>query len=155
MNRPNICNLKVCMLLLSRFSHVRLCATLEMTAYQVPPSLGFSRQEHWSGLSFPSPMHESEKWKVKVKSRHLQFPIWVAWHLPLSSCAPSRQWGSVSAISVAILKSSTFNAHLGFQMVLLWFRVPAPTAFSLLGLRSSCTYTKNSHYQWFLIYGFA
>ena len=24
-------------------------------------SLGFSRQEHWSGLPFPSPMHESEK----------------------------------------------------------------------------------------------
>ena len=30
---------------------------------QAPPSLGFSRQEHWSGLPFPSPMHESEKWK--------------------------------------------------------------------------------------------
>ena len=29
----------------------------------VPPSLGFSRQEHWSGLPFPSPVHESEKWK--------------------------------------------------------------------------------------------
>ena len=28
-----------------------------------PSSLGFSRQEHWSGLPFPSPMHESEKWK--------------------------------------------------------------------------------------------
>ena len=28
-----------------------------------PPSLGFSRQEHWSGLPFPSPMHEREKWK--------------------------------------------------------------------------------------------
>ena len=27
------------------------------------PSLGFSRQEHWSGLPFPSPMHETEKWK--------------------------------------------------------------------------------------------
>ena len=27
------------------------------------PSLGFSRQEHWSELPFPSPMHESEKWK--------------------------------------------------------------------------------------------
>jgi len=25
------------------------------------PSLGFSRQEHWSGLPFPSPRHESEK----------------------------------------------------------------------------------------------
>ena len=26
-----------------------------MVAYQAPPSLGFSRQEHWSGLPFPSP----------------------------------------------------------------------------------------------------
>ena len=34
-----------------------------MAAYQAPPSLGFSRQEHWSGSPFPSPMHESEKWK--------------------------------------------------------------------------------------------
>ena len=34
-----------------------------MVAYQAPPSLGFSRQEHWSGLPFPSQMHESEKWK--------------------------------------------------------------------------------------------
>ena len=49
------------LLLLSRFSHVRLCVTPEMAAYQAPPSLGFSRQEHWSGLPFPSPMHESEK----------------------------------------------------------------------------------------------
>ena len=51
------------LLLLSRFSHVGLCATPQTAAHQVPPSLGFSRQEHWSGLPFPSPMHESEKWK--------------------------------------------------------------------------------------------
>ena len=31
-----------------------------MAVHQAPPSLGFSRQEHWSGLPFPSPMHESE-----------------------------------------------------------------------------------------------
>ena len=31
-----------------------------MTAHQAPLSLEFSRQEHWSGLPFPSPMHESE-----------------------------------------------------------------------------------------------
>ena len=49
------------LLLLSRFSRVRLCATPETAACQAPPSLGFSRQEHWSGLPFPSPMHESEK----------------------------------------------------------------------------------------------
>ena len=30
-------------------------------SHQAPPSLGFSRQEQWSGLPFPSPMRESEK----------------------------------------------------------------------------------------------
>ena len=39
-------------LLLSRFSRVRLCATPQMAAHQAPPSLGFSRQEHWSGFHF-------------------------------------------------------------------------------------------------------
>ena len=51
------------LLLLSRFSRVRLCVTPETAAHQGSPSMGFSRQEHWSGLPFPSPMHESEKWK--------------------------------------------------------------------------------------------
>ena len=48
------------LLLLSRSSHVRLCVTPLTAAHQAPLSLGFSRQEHWSGLPFPSPMHESE-----------------------------------------------------------------------------------------------
>ena len=48
------------LLLLSHFSRVRLCVTPYTAAHQGPPSLWFSRQEHWSGLSFPSPMHESE-----------------------------------------------------------------------------------------------
>ena len=51
------------LLLLSCFGRVRLCATPQTAAHQAPPSLGFSRQEHWSGLPFPSPMHESEKLK--------------------------------------------------------------------------------------------
>ena len=38
-------------------SHVRLFATPWTIAYQAPPSMGFSRQEYWSGLSFPSPGH--------------------------------------------------------------------------------------------------
>ena len=49
--------------MLSCFSRVRLCATPETAAHQAPPSLGFSRQEHWSGLPFPSPMQEvQEMW---------------------------------------------------------------------------------------------
>ena len=51
------------LLLLSHFSRVRLCVTPQTAAHQAPLPLGFSRQEHWSGLPCPSPMHESEKWK--------------------------------------------------------------------------------------------
>ena len=36
-------------------SHVRLFATPWTAAYQAPPSMGFSRQEYWSGLPCPSP----------------------------------------------------------------------------------------------------
>ena len=58
----NVCTLPLLLLLLlSRFSRVQLCATPETAAHQASLSLGFSRQEHWSGLPFPSPMHESEK----------------------------------------------------------------------------------------------
>ena len=36
-------------------SRVRPCATPWTVAYQAPPSMGFSRQEYWSGFPFPSP----------------------------------------------------------------------------------------------------
>ena len=45
---------------------LQLCPTLCDPTDSSPlgsPVLGFSRQEHWSGLPFPSPVHESEKWK--------------------------------------------------------------------------------------------
>ena len=44
------------LLLLNRFSRVRLPATPWTAAYQAPPSMGFSRQEYWSGVPLPSPM---------------------------------------------------------------------------------------------------
>ena len=56
-----VLELLLLLLLLSHFSRVQLCATPETEAHQAPPSLGFSRQEHWSGLPFPSPVHKSEK----------------------------------------------------------------------------------------------
>ena len=40
---------------LKSLSRVRLFATPWTVAYQAPPSMGFSRQECWSGLPFPSP----------------------------------------------------------------------------------------------------
>ena len=48
------------LLLLSRFSRVRLCTTPWTAAYQAPPSMGFSRQQCWSGVPLPSPHNRLE-----------------------------------------------------------------------------------------------
>ena len=45
------------LLLLSHFSCVRLCAIPYTSANQASPSLGFSRQVHWSGLPLPAPLY--------------------------------------------------------------------------------------------------
>ena len=73
-----------------------------MAAHQAPLSLGFSRQEHWNGLPFPSPMHESEKWKVKLLShvRLLATP-WTAAHQAPKPMGFFRQeyWSGVQLLS--------------------------------------------------------
>ena len=71
-----------------------------MAAHQAPPSLGFSRQEHWSGLPFPSPMHESEnESEVAQSCRTLSDPM--DWSLPGSSIhgifqARVLEWGAIA-----------------------------------------------------------
>ena len=98
------------LLLLSHFSRVRLCATPEMTAHQVPPSLGFSRQEHWSGLPFPSPMHESEnESEVAQSGPTLSNPMDCSLPGP-SSMGFSRQeyWSGVPLSSPLILYAPLF-----------------------------------------------
>ena len=93
---------------LSRFGHVRLCATPETVAHQAPPSLGFSRQEYWSGLPFPSPMHESES-EVAQSCSTLSDPMDCS--LPGSSVhgifqARVLEWGAIAFSGVCILISS-------------------------------------------------
>ena len=60
------------LLLLSCFSCVWLCATPKMAVHQAPLSLGFSRQEHWSGLPFPSPTVRYLKGGMGVGWREVQ-----------------------------------------------------------------------------------
>ena len=50
---------KLLLLLLSRFSRVRLFATPWTAAFQAPLSMGFSKQEYWSGLPSPSLIYQS------------------------------------------------------------------------------------------------
>ena len=50
-----LCFTFVCGCVLSHFSHVWLCATPWTVTHQSPLSMGFSRQEYWSGLPCPPP----------------------------------------------------------------------------------------------------
>ena len=52
------------------FSRVRLLATPWTAAHQAPPSMGFSRQEYWSGVPFPSPsiVNRSDQIKTLLSS---------------------------------------------------------------------------------------
>ena len=54
-------------------SHVRLFATPWTAAYQAPPSMGFSRQEYWSGVPLPSPMDWNRGSKNKTGTWYLPF----------------------------------------------------------------------------------
>ena len=53
--KSNNCILRMCSLVLSRFSLVRLFPTLETVSHQAPLSMGFSRPEYWRGLPCPTP----------------------------------------------------------------------------------------------------
>ena len=112
------------LLLLSHFSHVQLCATPQMAAHQAPPSLGLSRQEQWSGLPFPSPMHESEKWKWKSLS-HVWLPAtpWTAAYQAPPSRGFSRQeyWRGVPLPSRWWNQLSSYLIQITCFM---WFYLP-------------------------------
>ena len=70
-------------------SHVWLFATPWTEAYQAPPSMGFSRQEYWSGLLLPSPSQDmfhcntdNNKWQYRYSLIRLVLWIifqWVKW----------------------------------------------------------------------------
>ena len=86
-----ICLIYSTFTMLSCFSCSRLCATPQMAAHQALPSLGFSRQDHWSGLPFPSPMYESEKWKWSHSVMSDLMTPWTAAHQAPPSMGFSRQ----------------------------------------------------------------
>ena len=58
----------MCYAVLSHFCWIQLFATLWTVAYQAPLSMGFSRQEYWCGLPFPSP--------PSLTAKHSQFKRW-------------------------------------------------------------------------------
>ena len=107
------------LLLLSHFSCVWLCATPQTEAHQAPPSLGFSRQKHWSRLPFPSPMQE--KWKVKVKSLSHAWLVATPWTIshqapPSMGFSGQEYWSGLPLPSPCILL-------VGMYICTLWMIV--------------------------------
>ena len=68
----------------------RLLATQWTAAYQAPPSIGFSRQEYWSGVPLPSPASGLDRRKSLLLfpfySNFLKMPAWTANHLSFGLC---------------------------------------------------------------------
>ena len=56
--------------LLSHFSRVQLCAIPWTAAHQAPPSMGFSRQEYWSGVPLPSLKED-----IQTANKHMKICI--------------------------------------------------------------------------------
>ena len=71
------------------FGHVRLLATPWTAAYQAPPSMGFSRQEYWSGVPLPSPM---TNWESILKNRDITLPTNVCNQSYSFSSSHVRMW---------------------------------------------------------------
>ena len=100
------------------------CPTLCYPIDGSPPgsaSLGFSRQEHWSGLPFPSPMHESEKWK---QSRSV-----------------------LSDFSRLHARDQACTACLGWQILNHWTtrEIPRHEVFSVIDLHVFFSFISKSH----------
>ena len=100
------------LLLLSHFSRVRLCATPWMAAHQAPLSLGFSRQEHWSGLPFPSPRNACML--SRFSRVRLCATLWTAAHQAPLSVGFSRQeyWSVAISFSISISTTPQISSHL-------------------------------------------
>ena len=59
-------------------SHSQLFATPWTVAHHAPPPMGFSRQEYWSGLPFPSPEDLSDSWiKANVTAATMYRLNWI------------------------------------------------------------------------------
>ena len=92
------------LLLLSRFSHGQLCATPQAAAHRAPLSLGFSRQEHWSELPFPSPMHERKsESEVALSCLTLATPWTAAYQAPPSMGFSKQEYWSGGGLTRYIL----------------------------------------------------
>ena len=113
-------------------SRVRLFVIPWTIAHQAPPSMGFSRQEYWSGLPLPSPGDLPDP-GIKPRSPALQAdaltsePKLVTTFLPESKCLNSMAVVNIySDLGAQIIKSATVSPSICHEvmgpdaMILVW-----------------------------------
>ena len=94
---------RLLLLLLSRFSRVRPCATPWTAAHQASPSPGFSRQEHWSGLHFLLQCMKVKSESEVAQSCRTPATPWTAAYQAPPSMGSSRQSTGVGCHNANIL----------------------------------------------------
>ena len=109
-------------------SHVRLLSTPWTAAHQAPPSMGFSRQEHWSGVPFPSPTKVLQKGNSYLVYVISLFPV----VSPLQLCSIFSQPQDMpdSLISEPFLRPLSlsgapfhFPLHLALFLLQIWIQM--------------------------------
>ena len=86
-------------------SRVRPLATPWTAAYQTPPTMGFSRQEYWSGLPLPSPINQTNEGQTqranikeareKQQITHKGIPIRITAYLSTETLQARREWQDI------------------------------------------------------------
>ena len=92
-------------------SRVRLYATPWTAAYKVPPSMGFSRQEYWSGVPLPSPLPTLHTAYLSERTQALQSkePGYKSWFIPWID-----KWRLTSDFNSEFVSSSAKGENLYF-----------------------------------------
>ena len=129
------------MCIFSRFSYVRLFATLWTVTCQALVSIGFPRQEYWSGLSFPSPGDLPDPW-IELQSPALQadsLPTALRFiYKHLKSLVPSEGWEGAICCRVLSLACGLLSSPRVFPWSFLCTCLcPGPFKSLHIGLQST------------------
>ena len=120
-----------------------------MAAHQAPLSLGFSRQEQWSGLPFPSPMHAcmlsrfscvrccATLWTAALQAGFSRQEYWSGLPFPSTLLSVTNLLDE-KHFPVFICILLTTNSSLGISVCLLWKVCSLSFILSPLGLFASC-----------------
>ena len=107
-------------------SRVRLLATPWTAAYQAPPSMGFSRQEYWSGVSLPSPK------LLSYSAGALRYRAWAQSWSSAALAARSEEPGRLQSMG-SLRVGHDWATSLSLFTFMHWRRKWQPTAVFLPG----------------------